>query len=122
MEKGSIIISARLKLQPESETVLSRRIADYLKKRKQSQPLEYPSAGSVFKNPPGEYAARLIENAGLKGRCIGGAMISEKHANFIINTGSASAKDILDLMNLAHSEVRKQTGIELEPEIKVLGH
>ena len=121
MEKGSVIISTRLKLNRESEKTVAQCIADYLIKRKQSQPLEYPSAGSVFKNPPGEYAGRLIENAGLKGRSIGGAMISDKHANFIINTGGASAKDILDLLNLARSEVKKRTGIELEPEIKMLG-
>ena len=121
MEKGSVIVSTRLKLNLESKEMVAQRIADHLKKRKQSQPLEYPSAGSVFKNPPDKYAGRLIEDAGLKGRSIGGAMISEKHANFIINTGGASAKDILDLLNLARSEVKKQTGIELEPEIKVLG-
>ena len=121
MEKGSVIISTRLKLNRESEKIVAQCIADHLIKRKQSQPMEYPSAGSVFKNPPGEYAGRLLENAGLKGRSIGGAMISDKHANFIINTGGASAKDILDLLNLARSEVKKRTGIELEPEIKVLG-
>ena len=121
MEKGSVIIRTRLKLNRESTEVITRRIADYLKKRRQSQPLEYPSAGSVFKNPPGEYAGSLIERVGLKGKSIGGAMISEKHANFIINTGGATAKNILDLLNLARSEVKKRTGIDLEPEIKVLG-
>jgi len=121
MEKGAVIIRARLKLDKESKEIVAKRIADYLKRRKQSQPLEYPSAGSVFKNPPDEYAGRLIENAGLKGKRIGGAMISDKHGNFIVNTGGAKAKDILDLLYLAQAEVKKGTGIELEPEIKIIG-
>ena len=120
-EKGAVIIRARLKLDKESKEMVAERIADYLKRRKQSQPLEYPSAGSVFKNPPYAYAGRLIENAGLKGKRIGGAMISDKHGNFIVNTGGARAKDILDLLYLAQAEVKKGTGIELEPEIKIIG-
>jgi UDP-N-acetylmuramate dehydrogenase len=116
-----VIIRARLKLDRESKENVAERIADYLKRRKQSQPLEYPSAGSIFKNPPDEYAGRLIENAGLKGKRIGGAMISDKHGNFIVNTGGARAKDILDLLYLAQAEVKKGTGIELEPEIKIIG-
>jgi len=121
IEQGTMIINARLKIDRESEDVVARRISDILKKRKQNQPLDYPSAGSVFKNPQDEYAGRLIENAGLKGKKIGGAMISEKHANFIVNTGGAKAKDILDLIDLTQTEVKKQTGVELEPEIKVIG-
>lgn len=121
IEQGAIIIHARLEMDRESEDVVAGRISDYLKKRKQNQPLDYPSAGSVFKNPPDEYAGRLIENAGLKGKRIGGAMISEKHANFIVNTGGAIAKDVLDLIYLTQAEVKKRTGIDLEPEIKVIG-
>ena len=98
----------------------------FLRTRKETQPLEYPSAGSVFKNPPGAPfsnpgAGRLIEQAGLKGKKIGGAMISEKHANWIVNTGGATAKDILALMNLIRSEVKRTAGIDLEPEIRILG-
>ena len=81
----------------------------------------YPSAGSVFKNPPGDYAGRLIEKAGLKGTKMGGAVISEKHANYILNTGGAKAKDILDLMYLAQETVKKETGIQLETEIRIVG-
>ncbi len=121
IDQGAIIIHVRLKMDRESEDVVAGRISDFLKKRKQNQPLDYPSAGSVFKNPQDEYAGRLIENAGLKGKRIGGAMISEKHANFIVNTGGAMAKDILDLICLTQAEVKKLTGIELEPEIKVIG-
>ncbi len=121
IEQGAIIIRARLKADRETQEVVTERISNYLKKRKKNQPLDYPSAGSVFKNPPDDYAGRLIENTGLKGKKIGGAMISEKHANFIINTGDAMAKDVLDLIDLTQAEVKKQTGIELKTEIKVVG-
>lgn len=121
MEEGSLIIRVRFRVNQEAGEVVSGRIAKYLKRRKESQPLEYPSAGSVFKNPPGEYAGKLIEEAGLKGRRIGGAMISDKHANFIVNAGGAKARDILALMELAQDKVRKKLGIELRPEIRVVG-
>ena len=121
MEKGSVIVRVLFRLTSEAEGTVAKRISDYLKRKKESQPLEYPSAGSVFKNPPDDYAGRLIEKAGLKGKKIGGAMISEKHGNFIVNTGGAKAKDILDLMYLAQETVKKETGIQLEPEIRVVG-
>lgn len=121
MEKGDVVVRACLELKKESGEIVSKRISDYLKRRKKSQPLEYPSAGSVFKNPQGHYAGRLIEDAGLKGKRIGGAMISDKHANFIINLGRAKARDILDLLLLAQQEVSKKNGINLEPEIQVVG-
>ena len=121
MEKGDVVVRARIELKKESVEIVSKRISDYLKRRKKSQPLEYPSAGSVFKNPPGHYAGRLIEDAGLKGKRIGGAMISDKHANFIVNLGQAKARDILDLLLLAQQEVRKKRGVNLEPEIQVVG-
>jgi UDP-N-acetylmuramate dehydrogenase len=121
LERGSVIVRARFRLTPQGEGAVGGKISEYLKRKKESQPLEYPSAGSVFKNPPGDYAGRLIEKAGLKGAKIGGAMISEKHGNYILNTGGAKAKDILDLMNLAQETVKKETGIQLEPEIRVVG-
>lgn len=121
LEKGSVVVRARFRLTPEDEGVVGKKILEYLKRKKESQPLDYPSAGSIFKNPPGDYAGRLIEKAGLKGAKIGGAMISEKHGNYIINTGSARAKDILDLMDLAQEKVKKETGIQLEAEIRVVG-
>jgi UDP-N-acetylmuramate dehydrogenase len=121
MEEGSLIIRVRFRVNQEAGEVVSGRIAKYLKRRKESQPLDYPSAGSVFKNPPDEYAGKLIEEAGLKGRRIGGAMISDKHANFIVNAGGAKAGDILALMELAQDKVRKKLGIELLPEIRVVG-
>jgi UDP-N-acetylmuramate dehydrogenase len=118
---GSVVVKARFKGTPDSPEAVGERIRDYLERRKANQPLEYPSAGSVFKNPPDDYAGRLIENAGLKGKRIGGAMISDKHANVIVNVGGASAKDVLELMETAQQRVREQTGIDLEPEIKVVG-
>jgi len=121
IEKGNLIIRARLSSSRETEGLVAARITNYLKKRKETQPLEYPSAGSVFKNPPNDYAGRLIEQSGLKGERIGGAMISEKHANYIVNTGGAKAKDILALLRMARETVKRKTGIELEPEIRVVG-
>ena len=121
VSKGSVIHSVKLKLQRDRKERVISRINNNLKKRKVAQPLNVPSAGSVFKNPPKDYAGRLIEEAGLKGARVGGAMISPKHANYIINTGGAKAKDILALMDLARDRVNEATGILLEPEIKVIG-
>jgi UDP-N-acetylmuramate dehydrogenase len=118
---GTVIYGVKLKLFNGEKNNIAERIADNLKRRKETQPLDFPSGGSVFKNPPDDYAGRLIEKAGLKGTRIGGAMISPKHGNFIVNTGGAKAGDILALMNLARSRVKEQTGIDLEPEIVVLG-
>jgi UDP-N-acetylmuramate dehydrogenase len=95
------------------KTLLAQRIA--------AQPLGIPNAGSVFRNPPGDHAARMIEACGLKGRCIGGASISAKHANFIVNNGGASAADIEALIELAQQSVQQQFGIHLEREVRVVG-
>jgi len=118
---GSAVVTAGFKLKEEAPETISSAISGYMKQRRESQPLEFPSAGSVFKNPPHDYAGRLIEAAGLKGARVGGAMISEKHANFIVNTGGAKAADILALMELAREKVARQSGIELEAEITVVG-
>lgn len=122
IQEGSVVVRATLQCSRESSENVSGRVAEYLTRRKVTQPLEYPSAGSVFRNPPNDYAGRLIEQTGLKGRKIGGAMVSPKHANYIVNTGGAKAEDVLRLMDLAKEKVRKATGVELEPEIKVVGH
>ena len=90
-------------------------------KRIASQPLDLPNAGSVFRNPPGDYAARLIEQCGLKGCQIGGARVSEKHANFIVNVGGATATDIENLINEVQAVVRQHTGICLHPEVRIIG-
>ena len=91
---------------------------DYKTRRAASQPLEYPSAGSVFKRPVGDYAGRLIEICGLKGVTVGGAQVSEKHAGFIINKGGATSKDVKELINLIQERVLKETGVLLECEIR----
>ena len=103
----------------EKEAVLAA-MDQILARRREKQPLELPSAGSVFKNPPGAKAAMLIEEAGLKGRRVGGAQVSEKHANFIVNKGGATAGDIISLIELVREEVLKKLSVELELEVKVV--
>ena len=101
--------------------VSAQKIKELLAKRLASQPLNLPNAGSTFRNPTGDFAARLIEAAGLKGKQIGGAQISTKHANFIVNLGESSAQDILDLIQLMQFEVKQRFGVELQQEVKVIG-
>lgn len=96
-------------------------IKDFLSRRIASQPLNEPNAGSVFRNPPGDHAARLIESCGLKGKRIGAAEVSLKHANFIVNKGDATAKDIEELITLVHETVKHTTGVELEREVQIVG-
>jgi UDP-N-acetylmuramate dehydrogenase len=117
----SIIYSVTLGLKKGKRELIKERIENNLNKRKESQPLDMPSCGSVFKNPPGKFAGKLIEESGLKGKRIGGAMISPKHANFIVNTGNAEASDIIELISITRKKVREDSGIELETEIKVVG-
>ena len=118
---GTIILNAKLSLRFDKPAVIKKRIAFHLEQRKESFPLDMPSAGSIFKNPEGGYAGRLIDAAGLKEKVIGGAMISPKHANFIVNTGKSSASDIVALMDLATVKVKEVFNIQLIPEIKVVG-
>jgi UDP-N-acetylmuramate dehydrogenase len=92
-----------------------------LEKRIASQPLNLPNASSVFRNPPGDFAARLIESCGMKGTRIGGAQVSEKHANFIVNTGSATATDIESLIEQVRVRVAEKTGVELITEVRIIG-
>jgi UDP-N-acetylmuramate dehydrogenase len=121
IEKGAVIIKVWFGLERKSGAVIGKQISEYLEIRKRRQPLEFPSAGSVFKNPPNEHAAKLIERSGLRGLKIGGAMVSPKHANFIVNTGGATAKDIISLLSVIRDTVKKKTGIALESEIRVVG-
>lgn len=118
---GKVIYAVRIKLQMGDRERIGEMIAVNLKMKKETQPLDLPSAGSVFRNPQGDYAGRLIERAGIKGARVGGAMISLKHGNFIVNTGGAKASDILALIELARDRVKGETGIILETEIKILG-
>ena len=121
MEKGAVIAEVGFRLNPETGKRVAKRISGYLKRRKASQPLQEASAGSVFRNPAGDYAGRLIEQAGLKGKRIGGAMISERHANFIVNQGGATAADVLSLIEDTRKAVMRTAGIALELEIRVVG-
>ncbi len=114
-------LGAWLKPHPGDIQEGQRRIRELLARRNKTQPTRFPNGGSVFKNPPGDYAARLIEGCGLKGRQIGGAKVSELHANFIINMGNASAKDVETLIAIIREEVKRQHGIELELEIQIIG-
>jgi UDP-N-acetylmuramate dehydrogenase len=109
-------------LLPRGNGATSRqKITELLEKRVASQPLNLPNAGSVFRNPPGDYAARLIESCGLKGQRIGQAQVSEKHANFIVNQGGASATDIEDLIEMVQWRVAARTGIQLQREVRIIG-
>jgi UDP-N-acetylmuramate dehydrogenase len=114
-------ISAELQLQKDHEKIVGQRIRDLLEKRSATQPTGLPSCGSVFRNPTGDYAARLIDACGLKGKRIGNASISEKHANFIINHGNATASDIERLISFAQQSVQEQFGVELIPEVRIVG-
>ena len=114
-------LSCHLQL-PQGDTVESQqKIKGLLEKRGKTQPTNQPSCGSVFKNPEGDFAARLIEQAGLKGVAIGGACVSEKHANFIVNTGNASAADIEDLIHTIQNKVKEHQGVELQTEVCMVG-
>lgn len=116
-------VSATLQLQKQESDAADRRIdiKQLLAKRSASQPTGMASCGSVFRNPEGDYAARLIESCGLKGRRIGGAVISEKHANFIINDSNASAADIENLIELIQRAVEQQCGVSLQTEVRIVG-
>lgn len=120
MEEDSIILSAILRLQPGNKEEIRSRMAELMQKRKTSQPLEFPSAGSTFKRPKTGYAAALIDEAGLRGLTVGGAQVSEKHAGFVINRGGATCQDVLRLMEEIKTRVLQHSGVELEPEVRVL--
>ena len=115
-----VILSARLRLRPGDPDALREECRQLLERRRSSQPLDLPSAGSAFKRPEGAYAAALIDRAGLKGFRIGGAMVSEKHAGFIVNAGGATASDVRRLLDEVRERVLRTSGIALEPEIRVL--
>ena len=116
-----IIISAKFTLKKGQKDEILKTMRELNAKRKEKQPLEYPSAGSTFKRPEGHFAGALIEEAGLKGYTIGGAQVSEKHAGFIINTGNATSSDVRDLIEYVKKKVHENSGIELEPEVKIIG-
>lgn len=121
MQKGYIVLSATFALNPGDKEQIEARVNDLTKKREEKQPLEYPSAGSTFKRPEGHFASKLIDEAGLKGFTVGGACVSEKHAGFVINKGNGNAKDVLDVIHHVQEEVKKQFGVDLYPEVRILG-
>ncbi len=116
-ESGEVVLRVDLELSPGDRKEIAEKTREVLRRRKESLPLEYPSAGSVFKNPPGDYAGRLIEAVGLKGKRIGDAQISEKHANVIVNLGSARFREAKELIEIARGKIQEDFGVRLELEI-----
>ena len=121
MENGGTVLSARFKLEFKESREVKEKMDDFLSRRKEKQPLEYPSAGSVFKRPEGYFAGALIEKSGLKGFSVGGAQVSEKHAGFIINKGGATAEDIKNLVSEIQNKVKADSGVDLKCEIRFIG-
>lgn len=113
----NIILFAKYKLTPDDKEAIKARMDDFMDRRRTKQPLEYPSAGSVFKRPVGAFAGTLIEQCGLKGKTVGGAQVSEKHAGFIVNAGNATCDDVLELVRLVQNTVKAETGYDLKCEI-----
>lgn len=120
-ETKEIVVSATLRLPRGNKAEIEEKLAELTKKRTSKQPLEFPSAGSFFKRPEGYFAAKLIEDAGLKGVSVGGAQVSSKHCGFVINTGNATTDDIVDLMHLVQNTVFDKFGVKLEPEVRIIG-
>jgi UDP-N-acetylmuramate dehydrogenase len=116
----NIILRVDLGLKNGSKEEISSLMEDYMNRRRAKQPLEYPSAGSVFKRPEGYYAGTLIEECGLKGTSVGGAMVSEKHAGFIINTGNATCSDVCALIDKIKKTVKEKKGVDLECEVRMI--
>lgn len=119
-EKSYIVLDCILKLKEGKAFEIKSIMDDFSSRRREKQPLEYPSAGSTFKRPAGYFAGKLIEDAGLKGYSVGGAKISEKHSGFVINTKDATAEDVKKLIDYVSKEVYKQFGVTIEPEVKIL--
>ena len=116
-----LILEAEMELQPGDAETIKGRMDELAAQRRTKQPLEWPSAGSTFKRPEGNFAAALIDQCGLKGFSVGDAQVSEKHAGFLVNKGKATAEDMRRLMDLVRERVLRETGVELEPEVKFLG-
>jgi len=117
----AVVLDATLELAQESPEVTTARLDEWLRHRSDTQPLGPPSSGCIFRNPAGDHAGRLIDTAGGKGLRVGGAVVSDRHANYILNTEHATAADVLGLIALVHRRVRERFGVELETEVKLLG-
>ena len=118
-EKDGIVLSATFELEPKPQEEIREKMADLMNRRKTSQPLDLPSAGSAFKRPVGGYAAAMIDQAGLKGFCVGGAGVSTKHAGFVVNNGGATSADVKEVLRRVSDKVFADTGIRLEPEVRI---
>ena len=121
MDNGDIVLATTFLLSPARSEEIAARMEELMARRREKQPLSLPSAGSTFKRPQGGFAAQMIDEAGLKGRRVGGAMVSEKHAGFLVNAGGATAADMLALMLLVQQTVQQRTGVTLEPEVRFVG-
>ena len=122
MEEGAVALSAEFTLIPGIQSEISARMADLNQRRREKQPLQYPSCGSFFKRPAGHFAGALIEEAGLKGYAVGDAQVSELHAGFVINRGHATAGQVYQLMRHVQKTVMEKSGVMLEPEVRLIGH
>lgn len=120
-EKGYVVLEAQFELTLGDEVQIRGAMDDFKKRRIEKQPLEYPSAGSTFKRPEGYFAGKLIQDAGLRGFTVGGAQVSEKHCGFVINKDNATAQDVLMLIEYVKEKVQECFGVELEPEVKMMG-
>jgi UDP-N-acetylmuramate dehydrogenase len=118
---GYVVLEAELSLTPRDPETIRAQMAELRQKRVEKQPLEYPSAGSTFKRPEGYFAGKLIMDAGLRGYTVGGAQVSEKHCGFVINRGGATAQEVRQLMRDVQDRVQEQFGVQLEPEVKMVG-
>jgi UDP-N-acetylmuramate dehydrogenase len=121
LAEGWVVTAVTCALIPGDAQGLAGEMRELAARRREKQPLQWPSAGSTFKRPPGHFAARLIEEAGLKGERAGGAQVSELHAGFIINTGDATAADLLTLIARVQARVQAYSGVRLEPEVRIVG-
>ena len=120
-KKDYVVLEAVVGLQPGDKDAIKTRMNELREQRISKQPLEYPSAGSTFKRPEGYFAGKLIQDAGLKGFAVGGAQVSEKHSGFVINTGDATAADVMELIRHVIDKVKEDTGVVMEPEVKRIG-
>ena len=121
MAEKMIVLEAVLKLEKGDKEEISSKMKELNSQRNTKQPVEFPSAGSTFKRPEGYFAGKLIQDAGLMGYSIGGAMVSDKHAGFVVNKGGATAKDVLDLIKYVQDTVEEKFGVKLEPEVRLIG-
>lgn len=121
LRTGGVVLSARFQLKKGDSAAILALMKELNARRREKQPLNFPSAGSTFKRPEGHFAGALIEQAGLKGLSVGGAQVSDKHAGFIINTGGATAADIIALIERVQDEVERAFGVRLEPEVRIIG-